>query len=218
MPTDGIDVNVSGTWRKATPHVKVSGTWRKCQKVWANVGGTWQLVWQDRAPQTVSTFDATDSGSFQYGSFDRWRTDNDDVYQGEYGFGDHRGCYFYGSNPFSILNTDGGRVIDKVEIYLVRKNGGGSSAAQGVDGYLHGYTSQPASSTAPVLSQGPESFGSFAWGEAKWVTLPNDWGEKLRDGTHKGVGIWAGSDQSPYVILDGRSVNSNRGRLRITHS
>src|SRR5207344_1949867 len=35
-----------------------------------------------------------------------WRTDNDDVYQGEYGNnGNHKGCAFYGNKPRSLAGS-----------------------------------------------------------------------------------------------------------------
>lgn len=216
MATDGMWVKDGSTWRRTTPYVKDGTVWRKCQKVWVKSGSTWQMVWQDRAPQTVSTFDATDSATWRT-DHDIWRTDNDTVYQGSWsGYGNYYGLYFHNSASIrSVLQADGGRVIDRFRIYLKREAAGhGYHSAQNLYAWMHNYTSQPGS--APSLYEGPYFVGSFALGDAKWVDLPKGWAEKLRDNTRHGIGFYNGS--SPYLKMEGQNVASSRGRLEITHS
>ena len=44
IPSSGVEipVNVSGTWKNATPYVNVNGTWKEVKAVYVNVNGTWK--------------------------------------------------------------------------------------------------------------------------------------------------------------------------------
>ena len=54
-----------------------------------------------------------------------WRSDNDDVYQGEFnGQGNYIGCWFYGGKPKTLA----GKTVTDAWISVRRKNGGGITA------------------------------------------------------------------------------------------
>lgn len=139
----------------------------------------------------------------------KWRNDNDDIYQGEYGGqGLHIGCAFYGSR-FSSLS---GSTVTKTTIKVKRKNGGGVTAAQ--DTTIWRVTQSTKPSGAPTLSNSIDG-PNLRWGEQATITVPNSLGQALVDGTAGGLAIYE-SDGSPYVILDGKSDYSASFTVNIT--
>jgi hypothetical protein len=128
----------------------------------------------------------------------RWRTDNDDVYQGQYGGnGNHTGCAFYGNGPRSLA----GATVNGAYIQVRRKLGGGITAAQSTTLRLVTQSTRPGG--APTLTSstaGP----SLAWGQAQAYGIPASWAQSMVDGTAGGLALFVGGG-SPYVILDGRS-------------
>lgn len=149
---------------------------------------------------------ATVSGSTPFGPVETrsyrnsaWRTDNDDVYQGQYGgAGNHTGCAFYGSGPRSLS----GATVSAAAVQVRRKGGGGITAAQTTTLWLVTQSTRP--SGAPTLTSsttGP----SLSWGSATNFTIPTAWAQAMVDGTAGGLAIFV-SGGSPYVILDGRGA------------
>lgn len=129
----------------------------------------------------------------------RWRTDNDQIYQGQYGGnGNHSGCAFYGSGPRSLA----GATVTGAYIQVRRQNGGGITAAQTTTLWLMTNSTRPAG--APTLTSsttGP----SLSWGSGGTFSVPVSWAQALVDGTAGGLAIFTASS-SPYVILDGRGA------------
>lgn len=150
------------------------------------------------APDKTFTWSGVNSQSWRdtYG----WRSDNKYVYQGEWsGGGNHRGLWFF--NSADIRAKLAGLTIKRVRIYIERLSKGGSSSAQKPTFWLHSYDSPP--SGTPALAASYTSSTSFAWGDGgKWVTLPNNYGVDLRDGTRKGIGIY-NSNRAPYMLFYG---------------
>lgn len=131
----------------------------------------------------------------------RWRNDNDNVYQGEYGGqGLHVGCAFYGSR-FSSLS---GATVTKATVKLKRRNAGGITAAQDTTFWLLSEKNKPSGApTRGSSTDGP----NLRWGEYDTFTLPTSWGQALVDGTSGGLAIYE-ADGSPYVILAGKGEYS----------
>lgn len=128
----------------------------------------------------------------------RWRTDNDNVYQGEYGGnGNHIGCVFYGSKPRSIA----GATVTSALFRLRRLDSGGVNAAQDTTLRLVAERFRP--SGAPTLgstADGP----NLKRGETRnGVALPTAWAQAMVDGTAGGIALYE-SDGSPYLIMAGR--------------
>jgi hypothetical protein len=162
-------------------------------------------------PTTVTgskTFTPVETRSRQ-GS--KWRTDNDDVYQGEYGGnGNHTGCAFYGSGPRSLA----GATVTSARIKVQRKSAGGITAAQTTT--LRLVTEKTRPSGAPTLGStttGP----SLRWGQAATFTVPTAWAQAMVDGTAGGLAIFE-SDGDPYVILDGRGRYASSFALTVNYS
>lgn len=127
----------------------------------------------------------------------RWRSDNDDVYQGAYGTnGNHVGCAFYGDAPRSLA----GATVTSAFVQLRRKSAGGLTQAQDTTLWLVGEKVKP--SGAPTLSasvDGPD----LAWGQTSTFVVPTAWAQAMVDGTAGGLAVYE-SDGNPYVIIDGR--------------
>lgn len=153
----------------------------------------------------TSTFDPVETRSYR-GS---WRTDNDDVYQGQYGgAGNHTGCAFYGNGPRSLA----GATVTAASIWVRRKHGGGAAQAQGTTLNLVTQAFRPAG--APTLgasTPGP----ALAWGVQANPGIPTAWAQSIVDGTAGGLALYAAGG-SPYVIMDGRGSYSPSFTLVIT--
>jgi len=138
----------------------------------------------------------------------RWRTDNDDVYQGQYaGNGNHIGAAFYGNAPRSLA----GVTVISAKIQVRRRAAGGQAAAQATTMRLVTEKTRP--SGAPTLTSttaGP----NLRWGATDTVSVPNSWAQAMVDGTAGGLALYD-ADGSPYVILEGRARYSSSFALSI---
>lgn len=138
----------------------------------------------------------------------RWRTDNGDVYQGQFGAnGNHVGAAFYGSGPRGLA----GATVTAAYVRLRRKAAGGSATAQSTT--LRLVTERTRPSGAPTLTSttaGP----AWRWGQAGTFTIPTAWAQSIVDGTAGGLALYDASG-SPYVIFDGRGSYSPAFTLTI---
>ncbi|MEN3781501.1 phage tail spike protein [Priestia megaterium] len=152
------------------------------------------------APDKTFTFKSTSSASWRDSG---WRSDNSYVYQGEWsGGGNHRGLWFF--NSADIRSKLAGLTIKRVRINVERLSKGGSSSAQKPTFWMHSYTSPP--SGMPLLAASFTSATSFAWGDpAKWVTLPSNFGNDLRDNLRQGIALY-NSSGSPYMLFSGSAT------------
>lgn len=141
-----------------------------------------------------SNFGPIETRSYRNGG---WRTDNDDVYQGQYGGGgNHTSAAFYGSGPRSLA----GATVTGAYITVRRKNGGGITAAQSTTLRLITEATRPGG--APTL--GASTAGpALAWGQSTAFTIPTAWAQSIVDGTAGALGFFVPGG-SPYVIFDGR--------------
>lgn len=161
-------------------------------------------------PGTVTgslTVSPVETRSYRNGG---WRTDNTDVYQGQYGGnGNHTGAVFYGSKPRSL---DGATVTSAT--VQVRRDRGGTYAAQSTTMRLVTEATRP--SGAPTLTSsttGP----SLAVGSSTTFTIPTSWAQSIVDGTAGGIGFYD-ADGSPYVVFAGRGTWSPAFTLTINYT
>ncbi|MCA1781553.1 MAG: fibronectin type III domain-containing protein, partial [Intrasporangiaceae bacterium] len=130
-----------------------------------------------------------------------WRSDNSDVYHGQYCsggvcYGRYKGCAFF--DDADIRSTLSGQNILSISLRLTRRSAGGASAAGTPHIRLHNHTSQPSGEPSYVTSaQTPQS---WAWGETKYAYLPTWWGGWLRDGDARGIMLYRAAD-TPYMIF-----------------
>jgi hypothetical protein len=143
----------------------------------------------------VATFAAGETRSYRNGE---WRSDNDDVYQGQYGGqGNHTGCAFYGNGPRSLS----GATVTSARIQVRRNRGGGITAPQASTMRLVTQKSRPAG--APTLGSttaGP----TLGWGGVTSFAIPAAWAQAMVDGTAGGLGFFVAGG-GPYIIFSGRS-------------
>lgn len=158
---------------------------------------------------TTQQWSATLTGSYRY-DYNIWRTDNDWVYQGKWDiYGHYTGCIWFDNT--SIRSTLSGKTIKSARLYLHRANEGGSSTAQSVN--LNGVTNTGKSGT-PNLNKVYNIIGSWKWGEAKWVTIPNSVITDLVAGTINGIAFNNGIYN--YLYMDGVSGASYKPKLEVT--
>ena len=143
----------------------------------------------------TKTWGATSTKSWRdsYG----WRSDNNYVYQGSYGYGNHKGFICFDSG--NIRSNLSGATIYDVQLHLRRQSAGGNSASQNVHLWGHSYTSLGG---GYGLINDYGIIGSWSWGEDKWVSLPINVARDLQLGTIQGLAIFE-NNGSPYVICDG---------------
>lgn len=128
-----------------------------------------------------------------------WRTDNDDVYQGQYGsYGNHTGCAFYGSTPRSLA----GSTVTAATLHVSRLTGG-AYATQTTTLRLVAETSRP--SGAPTLGSSTTGPALAVGASTSTFAVPAAWAQAMVDGTAGGLAIYTASG-SPYVRTAGRGA------------
>ena len=172
-------------------------------------------IWYDTSKVTFATGNqTTESGSApaisgtktitiksSYGDtyrssvYNNWKKDGT-VRQGDYGYGDCTGCWFFGT-AFAELK---GKTINKVTITIARQSGG-SYAAVGLAVKAHNYSARP--SGAPTLGTSCGTL-SLATGSTGTLTITNSTVlNGISAGTVKGFGIRSTYDAEHYAVCSG---------------
>ncbi len=139
----------------------------------------------------------------------RWRTDTDDVYQGQYGGnGNHIGCVFYGSKLRSLA----GATVTSAYTRIRRLDKGGTNAAQDTTLRLVAERFRP--SGAPTLGSTADGPNLRRGETQNGVQITTAWVQAMVDGTAGGLAVYE-SDGSPYVILAGRGAWSAAWTLTV---
>lgn len=138
-----------------------------------------------------------------------WRSDNTDVYQGQYGgFGNHTGCAFYGAKGPASLK---GATVTSASIRVKRISGGVFGSQTSTMRLLtektkpSGTPTLTSSTTGPALAVGSTD-SSF--------TVPTSWAQAIVDGTAGGLAFFDGSG-SPYIRFAGKSAYASAFALTI---
>lgn len=148
-------------------------------------------------PTTTKTVTIKSNSGDTYRSsvYNNWKKDNT-ARQGDYGYGDCNGCWFFGTQ----FNQFKGKNITKIELTIKRISGGVHSAVSVVV-KTHNYTSRPS---------GKPSYGSscgsvkIAVGDTGKLTITNSTIlNALSDGTIKGFGIQSAYNSSSYAVCSG---------------
>ena len=142
------------------------------------------------------TIKSTYGDTYRSTVYNNWKKDGT-ARQGDYGYGDCTGCWFFGS-AFAELE---GKTIKKVQIKITRQ-GGGSSSAVGLVVRTHNHSSRP--SGAPTLSSSSYGTLSLATGATGTLTITHsDVLNGIKNGTIKGFGIRTTYDKSHYAVCSG---------------
>lgn len=140
----------------------------------------------------TTTWDTTSTGSWRDSGYG-WRTDNSYIYQGSYGYGNHRGFMIFSAD--NIRTALSGAILHNIQLRLIRNSSGGSSASQNIHLWGHSYT---ATGGGYELAKDYGIIGSWSWGEDKWVSIPIQVATDLKAGFIQGLAIYDSSG-SPYV-------------------
>ena len=128
--------------------------------------------------------------------YNSWKKDGT-VRQGDYGYGDCTGCWFFGT-AFAELK---GKTINKVQITISRSRGGSYSAV-GLVVRTHNYSARP--NGVPTLSSSSYGTLSLATGETDKLTITHsDVLNGIKNGTVKGFGIRTTYDSAHYAVCSG---------------
>ena len=165
----------------------------------ATFAGGNQTTDPDKAPTTsttkVITIKSNSGDTYRSSVYNNWKKDNT-ARQGDYGYGDCNGCWFFGTQ----FNQFKGKSISKIEL-IIKRISGGSYAAVPIVVKTHNYASRPS---------GAPSFGTncgsvkIAVGNSGKLTITNSTIlNALSGGTIKGFGIQSAYNASSYAVCSG---------------
>ena len=145
--------------------------------------------------KTVS-YKPTSADTYRSTVYNNWKKDGT-CRQGDYGYGDSNGCWFFGSQ-FNALKD---KVIQSVKITITRQNGGYSDSRTAVI-KMHNHTSRP--SGMPTYISGWSKSVSLAVGETKTITITDSAVlNAIKSGTMRGFGVQSSYTKSSYMVLSG---------------
>ena len=146
---------------------------------------------------SVVTINSTSGDTYRSTVYNNWKKDNT-VRQGDYGYGDCNGCWFFGTQFSQFKNKN----ISKVTITINRQAGGVSSAVA-LAIKTHNYNSRP--SGAPTYGSSVGTL-SLKTGESGTLTITdpsNALITGLKNGTIKGIGLQSSYTSAQYAVCSG---------------
>ena len=158
---------------------------------------------QVTATSTIST-----SSSWRY-NYNLWRTDNDDIYQGSWGYGNHLGLMLFSTGTTFSTVAAAATTIKSAVLYIKRLNNGGYATAGSVRVYGHDRTTRPTPWNNSYLKRNYGNLFTIKWGETVAVTMPAQFLLDVNSGLVKGLAIYQ-STQTPYIRLSGDSKYATR--------
>lgn len=142
----------------------------------------------------TETVKASSADTYRTTVYVGWKGDGT-VRQGDYGYGDCHGCWFFGNNLYNVMNSG---TVKKVVIRIQRQ-AGGVHAAQTLTVKSHNYTSKP--SGAPSYTN---TIGTCSCAVGSYVDLViTDTATINKLKSCKGLGLSIGSTSSPYIVCSG---------------
>lgn len=148
-------------------------------------------------PTTTKTVTIKSNSGDTYRSsvYNNWKKDNT-CRQGDYGYGDCNGCWFFGSQ----FNQFKGKNITKIELTIKRISGGSYSGVS-LQVKTHNYTSRPSGKPSYGSSCGSVS---IAVGNSGKLTITNSTIlNAISNGTVKGFGIQSTYNSANYAVCSG---------------
>ena len=182
---------------KSNTHVSLPGQIIAPTNV--NHEGGNQTTDPDKAPTTsttkVITIKSNSGDTYRSSVYNNWKKDNT-CRQGDYGYGDCNGCWFFGSQ----FNQFKDKSISKIELTIKRISGGSYSGVPIVV-KTHNYTSRPSGKPSYGSSCGSVS---IAVGNSGKLTITNSTIlNAISNGTVKGFGIQSSYNSSSYAVCSG---------------
>jgi hypothetical protein len=165
----------------------------------ATFAGGSQTTDPGKAPTTSTkktvTIKSNSGDTYRSSVYNNWKKDNT-CRQGDYGYGDCNGCWFFGTQ----FNQFKGKSISKIEL-TIKRISGGSYAAVPIAVKTHNYTSRPSGKPSYGSSCGSVS---IAVGSSGKLTITNSTIlNTLSNGTIKGFGIQSAYNASSYAVCSG---------------
>lgn len=143
----------------------------------------------------VVTIKSISGDTYRSSVYNNWKKDNT-ARQGDYGYGDCNGCWFFGTQ----FNQFKGKSISKIELTIKRISGGSYSGVS-LQVKTHNYASRPS---------GKPSYGSscgsvtIAVGDSGKLTITNSTIlNAISNGTVKGFGIQSAYNSGSYAVCSG---------------
>ena len=153
----------------------------------------------DNTSTATSTITLKSNSGDTYRStvYNNWKNDNT-VRQGDYGYGDCNGCWFFGTQFAKQLQ---GKTIKQLTLKVTR-NSGGISGSTTCTLRMHNYASKP-SSAPSYVSGWSQNFGATV-GSSTTITITDSTVlNAIKNGTCKGFGIKGTYDKTHYAVFSG---------------
>lgn len=182
---------------KANTHVSLPGQIISPTSVNHESGN--QTTDGNQAPTTSTkktiTIKSNSGDTYRSSVYNNWKKDNT-CRQGDYGYGDCNGCWFFGSQ----FNQFKGKSISKIELTIKRISGGSYSGVS-LQVKTHNYTSRPSGKPTYGSSCGSVS---IAIGNSGKLTITNSSIlNAISNGTVKGFGIQSAYNSGSYAVCSG---------------
>ena len=145
----------------------------------------------------TKTYKSTSGDTYRSTKYNNWKKDGT-VRQGDYGYGDCNGCWFFGTQFADVK----GKNITKVQITITRQTGGTSSAV-GLVIKTHNYASRPSGSPSYGSSVGTLKLATGNSGTLPITDTSNALITGLKNGTIKGIGIQSSYTSALYAVCSG---------------
>lgn len=165
----------------------------------ATFAGGSQTTDPGKAPTTSTkktlTIKSNSGDTYRSSVYNNWKKDGT-CRQGDYGYGDCNGCWFFGTQ----FNQFKGKSISKIEL-TIKRISGGSYAGIPIVVKTHNYASRPSGKPSYGSSCGSVS---IAVGNSGKLTITNSTIlNALSNGTIKGFGIQSTYNASSYAVCSG---------------
>ena len=142
----------------------------------------------------TETVKSTSADTYRSTVYNNWKGDGT-VRQGDYGYGDCQGCWFFGNDLYNTMNA--GTVI--AVVIRIQRQSGGVNAAQTMTVKAHNHGSKP--SGAPVYT---DTIGTCSCAVGSYIDLIiKDTATINKLKACKGIGLSIGSTSSPYIVCSG---------------
>lgn len=150
----------------------------------------------DTTTTKTVTYKATSADTYRSTVYNNWKKDST-CRQGNYGYGNCNGCWFFGSQ----FNNLKGKTIKSVKITIKRQSGGYARAIT-LKLKMHNHSSRPSGS--PSYYSGWERTFSLGIGESKTIEITDTSVlNAIKAGSVKGFGLQSSYSKSTYAVCSG---------------
>lgn len=199
-----------GSWYDVDFLQRRGGKWVNID-VYQYLKGKWVKI---TAETYTRTWDCTWTQTYRQAGTKRTDYRSEKLCQGRYVYepwGIMRSLAGFGD----IRSTISGAKIKDVKIYLKNEHWYYYSGGKVKIGY-HNHSSRPSTFSESRYGEVTSSYSSR--GQAKWIDMPNSFGEGIRDGRYNGFSVFANTgDMNYYGIFSGENDGSSKPKIKITY-